>query len=61
VREGAAWKLYADEATMPATRITLSGDVAWRLFTKQRVDPKARVEGEARYAEPVFGMTSIVA
>lgn len=61
VREESRWRLYADEATLPATRITISGDVAWRLFTRQRVEPNARVEGDARYAEPVFGMTSIVA
>jgi hypothetical protein len=61
VREGSRWRLYADEATSPSTRITITGDVAWRLFTKQRVEHNARVEGDARYAQPVFGMTSIVA
>ena len=61
VRRDSQWVLYSGEAPSPATDITLRGEIAWRLFTKQRVDPQARVEGEARYARPAFGMTSIVA
>jgi len=61
VREESRWRLYAGESPSPTTDITLRGDIAWRLFTKQHVDPQARIEGDARYAQPVFGMTSIVA
>lgn len=58
VREG-GWRMY--EGTSPAvTTVTLTGDVAWRLFTRQRVDPRVVIEGEERYAQPVLGMTSIV-
>ena len=59
VREG-SWQLFADEAPNATTRVTLSGDRAWRLFTRQRIDPQARIEGDARYAEPLLRMVSIV-
>ena len=39
----------------------MSGDKAWRVFTKQPIDPQARIEGDPRYAEPVLGMISIIA
>ena len=59
VREG-SWQLFADEAPNATTRVTLSGDRAWRLFTRQRIDPQAVIEGDARYAEPLLRMVSIV-
>jgi len=52
--------LYEGEGDDPLVRITLSGDRAWRLFTRQRIDPQAKIEGDARYAEPLLGMVSIV-
>ncbi|HEY0157431.1 MAG TPA: maleylpyruvate isomerase N-terminal domain-containing protein [Thermoanaerobaculia bacterium] len=52
--------LYAGEARDPAATVTMTGDAAWRLFTKQKIDPKARVEGDARLAEPLLRMLAIV-
>ncbi|MEO8378879.1 MAG: maleylpyruvate isomerase N-terminal domain-containing protein [Acidobacteriota bacterium] len=59
VREG-SWTLYAGEASDPAARVTLRGDRAWRLFTRQRIEPEATVEGEARLAEPFLHMVAII-
>lgn len=61
VRSAARWELFADEADAFATRITLSGDAAWRVFTKQKIDPRAVIEGDARLAGGVLGMVAIVA
>lgn len=63
--DDAAWtldggRLYTGEAPNALTRITLTGDRAWRLFTRQQIDPQAVVEGDAQYAVPVLRMTSIV-
>jgi uncharacterized protein (TIGR03083 family) len=53
-------KLWAGEAEDPLVRIMLTGDAAWRLFTRQKVDPRAVIEGDERYAQPVLRMTSII-
>lgn len=63
--DDAVWSLvdgtmYAGDAYTPLVRITLTGDRAWRLFTRQKIDPRAVIEGDARYAEPLLRMTSIV-
>jgi uncharacterized protein (TIGR03083 family) len=52
--------LYEGEASDPVTAVTLTGDAAWRIFTRQKIDPKARVEGDARLAEPLLKMLAIV-
>lgn len=59
-REASSWRLYVDAAESPTTVVTMSGDAAWRVFTKQKIDPRARIEGDARYAEPVLGMIAII-
>lgn len=61
VRENARWQLYAATADSPATAVTMTGDRAWRVFTKQKIDPEARIEGDAAYAQPLLGMIAIVA
>jgi uncharacterized protein (TIGR03083 family) len=61
VREEASWHLLLDAADSPTTAVTMSGDAAWRVFTKQKIDPRARVEGDMRYAEPLLRMIAIVA
>lgn len=61
VREGGRWELYADAASAPTTTVTMRGDVAWRLFTKQKIAPLAQIEGDTRYAEPLLRMIAIVA
>jgi uncharacterized protein (TIGR03083 family) len=60
-REAGLWRLFADAAESPSTRVTITGDRAWRLFTKQQIDPQARIEGSAHYAEPLLRMLAIVA
>lgn len=59
VREG-EWCLYAGAAEAPAASVTLAGDRAWRVFTRQKVDPGARVEGDGRLAEPLLKMVAVV-
>lgn len=63
--DDAAWSLvrgtlYSGEADSPLVRITLTGDVAWRLFTRQKIDARAVIEGEERYAQPALHMVSII-
>ena len=58
VREG-GWRLYAGSGPATTT-VTLTGDVAWRLFTRQKIDPRATIEGEERYAHPALHMVSII-
>jgi uncharacterized protein (TIGR03083 family) len=60
LRENARWSLYAAEAPSPTTRVSLRGDAAWRVFTKQHIDPKARIEGDERLARPALGMVAII-
>jgi uncharacterized protein (TIGR03083 family) len=61
VRES-RWTLYTGEAESPTTRITMTGDVAWRLFTKglKRDAVRAEIEGDAAYAEPVLAMVAVI-
>lgn len=56
------WTLYAGEAPAATTRITMNGDVAWRLFTKglKRDPVQATIEGDATYAEPVLAMVTVI-
>jgi uncharacterized protein (TIGR03083 family) len=53
-------RLYSGTAPSPAVTVTLTGDAAWRLFTRQKIEPRATIEGEAKLAEPLLKMTSIV-
>lgn len=59
-REASAWRLYSEAAPSPSAQITLTGDAAWRIFTRQKIDPKARIEGDSRLAEPVLRMVSVL-
>jgi hypothetical protein len=60
VREGARWTLYEGAAENPATIVSVPGDTAWRLFTKQKIDPRATIEGDARWAEPLFRTVAVI-
>jgi uncharacterized protein (TIGR03083 family) len=57
-----AWELYRGEAPAPTTQIELAGDVAWRLFTKglRCEQVAATVTGDARLAEPVLSMVTVI-
>ena len=59
VRDG-DWQLYAGAAENPAATVALPADKAWRVFTRQKIDPQARIEGDARYAEPLLRMVTII-
>lgn len=61
VRERTRWRLFEGEPEQPAARVTMRGDAAWRIFTKQRIDPRATIEGDAALAAPLFRATAIVA
>jgi hypothetical protein len=60
VREDSAWRLYEGHAAAPVTTVAIPDDVVWRMFTKQRVDPGARIEGDRRLAEPLFGTVAVI-
>ena len=59
VRED-GWRLYAGASDDPATRVTIAPERAWKIFTRQKIDAQARVEGDARYAEGVLKMVSVL-
>ena len=59
VRDG-AWTLYEGRAQNPTTTIDIDAALAWRVFTKQKIDPHARSAGEARYAEPLLRMVTVI-
>ena len=60
LREANTWTLYEGRTPNAITTIEMPDDVTWRLFTKQRVDPQARIEGDARYAEPLFRAVAVI-
>lgn len=60
LRRAGGWSLYEGEAMDPTTRVTVRGDVAWRIFTKQKMDPQATIEGDAGLASPLLEMIAII-
>ena len=60
VREDSAWRLYEGRAAHPATVVEIPNEIAWRIFTKQRVDPRARIEGDERLARPLLKMVTVI-
>ena len=58
-RENARWTLH-DGASEATTTVTIDPDSAWRLFTKARPKPEPRVEGDARFAEPLLRMICVI-
>lgn len=65
VRSGGRWQLNGRSDGSATTTVRMSGDTAWRLFTKGlgRDDARRRSEiaGDAVLAEPLFSMLAIVA
>ncbi|HYC90942.1 MAG TPA: maleylpyruvate isomerase N-terminal domain-containing protein [Thermoanaerobaculia bacterium] len=59
VRDG-GWTLHEGRAGDPVTAIEIDPAVAWRVFTKQQIDPQAVIEGDARYAEPLLRMVTVI-
>jgi uncharacterized protein (TIGR03083 family) len=64
--DGHSWSvvdgvLFEGEAESFDARVTVSGDAMWRIFTKQKIDPRATIEGDASLAAPLFATIAIVA
>jgi uncharacterized protein (TIGR03083 family) len=59
------WQLYSGEALGAASRVEMSQDLAWRLFTKgisvDAARSQVRIEGDWRLGERVLQMVSIMA
>jgi hypothetical protein len=60
------WQLEAPgNAQPPTTHITLDGTVAWRLFTnslpRTLAEMHMHTSGEARLAEPLFSLLTVMA
>jgi uncharacterized protein (TIGR03083 family) len=64
VRDDGKWSLVPT-ASSPAAAVRMTGDTAWRLFTKGIARDEARkrseIEGDPALAEPLFSMLAIVA
>ena len=60
IREHGRWMLYEGRAANPIATIHIAPEIAWKLFTRQRVDPQARVEGDARYLAPVLRTVAVI-
>jgi uncharacterized protein (TIGR03083 family) len=58
-RENARWSLREGEARAAAT-VTMRGDTAWRLFTRQNVADRVRIDGDPRYGEPLLKTVAII-
>lgn len=65
VRQGEAWKLFTGSGGAPTTRIALSQDTAWRLFSKGLSQETARrrikIEGDPQLGEPVLSALAVMA
>lgn len=61
-RESGSWKLETPDG-QATTTVRMSGDTAWRLFTKGLARDEARklseVSGDATLAEPLFSMVAV--
>ena len=60
VRRDGGWQLYEGEAASPAVTVSMRGDDAWRIFTRQRIDPDARIEGDRALSAPLLKMVAVV-
>jgi uncharacterized protein (TIGR03083 family) len=60
-----AWHLFVQVDTPPSAQVSISQDVAWRLFTRGMDKDKAlrlaTIRGDANLAAPVFGMLAVLA
>ncbi|HSP15818.1 MAG TPA: maleylpyruvate isomerase N-terminal domain-containing protein [Thermoanaerobaculia bacterium] len=65
VRDAGKWSLDCSSNGEATTTVGMSGDTAWRLFTKGLGRDEARrrseIAGNAALAEPLFSMVAIVA
>jgi uncharacterized protein (TIGR03083 family) len=64
VRDGDGWQLFRGTAPAPAATVALDPDSAWRLLYNalppSEARRRARIEGNAALAEPLFAMRSVM-
>ena len=64
VRDGGGWRLHRGAAPDSAAVVTLDPDSAWRLLYNalpgSEARQRARIEGDASLAEPLFAMRSVM-
>lgn len=64
-REGNAWRLYEGTSDDAICRIQCDQDTAWRLMTKglsrDAAAERIEVNGEKKFAEPLFGTLAVMA
>lgn len=60
-----SWSLFTGSDGSAATRVTLSQDAAWKLFSKglspQQARRDIRIEGDPRLGQPMLGALAIMA
>ena len=65
LREADRWRLVAASPIVPACRVSIPQEIAWRIFTKgidrAAAEAQASVDGNRRLADPVLSMVAIVA
>lgn len=65
VREEAGWALYARTDLSPACTVTMDGDTAWRLFTRNQpvtlLRPGIQITGDTRLGEVTLQTVAIIA
>ena len=63
-RAGSLWRLRRDSLAMPAARVVIPQEIAWRIFTKgmsrAAAAAQVQVEGKSELALYVLGLTAIV-
>jgi uncharacterized protein (TIGR03083 family) len=59
------WRLFTGGEASPATRVTLSQDVAWKLFSKglspEQAKQTIKLEGDVRLGQPLLSALAIMA
>ena len=64
-KEAIGWQLYTGAPEQSTAEVILTGDDAWRLFTKGlepfEVQGRAEIIGDARLGKQIFEMVSIIA
>jgi hypothetical protein len=62
-REPAGWSLWAGDVERPDTHLTVSDDLAWRVFfnaAPDAVSEHLNVRGDRRLAEPFLSARSVI-
>jgi uncharacterized protein (TIGR03083 family) len=65
LREDGVWRLYEGALAHPTARVTISEDLAWRLFTRgvslEQARPQIIISGDQALGSRIFEMVSIIA